>query len=201
MVMLNMFKKTTPLMLLLLVGCATQKAVFVPVEPSSEKGSALYIYRADSDANLMIPPEVNMRDDQGNKIDIGRLSRGEHKLIFLKPGYYEVQLGEIKYYAPGEELKVEVKPDVVNYLQLTSSLKFETGVHYKAYERKFSVQQVEASVALVELSGSVNIDTKPKKKNKPANAESDAVTKDASQKNEEAVFSTDKMSDPFSRNR
>ncbi len=190
MVMLDIFKKIVPLFILLLVGCATQKTAFVPVEASSGKSSALYIYRADSDANLMIPPEVNMRDDQGNKIDIGRLSRGEYKLIFLKPGYYEIQLGEIKYYAPGEELKVEVKPDVVSYLQLTSSLKFEAGGRYKAYERKFSVQQVEESIALIEMAGSIDIDSKPKKKDRSANAESD-----------EAVFSIDKTSDPFSRNR
>ena len=42
---------------------------------------------------------------------------------------------------------------------------------------------------------------KPKKKNQSANAESDAAIKDASQEKQEAVFSTDKTSDPFSRNR
>jgi hypothetical protein len=196
-----MLNKIIAFFLLLLAGCATHQTPFVPVNASVEKGSAVYIYRASEVSNLMVPPEINIKDGQGVQTNIGRLRHGEYKLVFLKPGQYEIQLGEIKYYAPGEEVMIDIKPDSVNYLRLDSSLKFETGARYKSYERKFTLQEVEVAFALDEMASCIDVDSKPKNKNRAVEVESDIGTKDVSVEDDEAYFSTDKTTDPFSRNK
>lgn len=201
-----MIEKISPLFFLLLAACTAHNATFVPVQPSSEKGSAVYVYRASKVSSLMLPPDINIKDAEGVQTDIGRLNYGEYKLIYLKPGSYDIQVDGIKYYASGEDLLTEVKPQTVNYLRLNATLKFETGLSYKPYGRKYDLQKVDEATALKELASCVDVDNKPKKKNRSAKVESDtvtpgAVTKETSEKEEEAVFSTDKTSDPFSRNR
>lgn len=196
-----MIKTVAPLFFLLLTACATQQATFVPVQPSSEEGSAVYVYRASAISSLMLPPDINIKDAGGAQTHIGRLNYGEYKLVYLKPGFYNIQLDAIDYYAPGKDLMIEVKPQTVNYLRLDASLKFETGVRYRAYERKFDLQKVEAVIALDEMAGCVDVDSKPRKKKWSANVGSDTATNETSAKDKEAVFSIDKTSDPFSRNR
>ena len=149
----------------------------------------------------MLPPDINIKDAEGVQTSVGKLKYGEYKLVYLMPGQYEIQLGEIKFYAPGKELMIDVKPDAVHYLRLDTSLIFETGVRYKSYERKFDLQEVEETFALGEMASCIDVDSKPKKKSRSAKVGTDAVAKEASEKDEEAVFSTDKTSDPFSRNR
>ena len=198
---MNMTRKAIPLFFLLLTACATHKATFVPVQPSSEKGSAVYVYRSSKVSNLMIPPDINIKNAKGVQVKIGRLNYGEYKLVYLKPGPHEIQLDAIEYYAPGKDLMIEVEPQVINYLRMDATLKFETGLSYKPYKREFNIQEVEETIALKELASCVDVDNKPKKKSRSAKFETDAVTGEASEKEEEAVFSTDKTSDPFSRNR
>lgn len=204
-----MIKKIAPLLLLLLTACAAHETTFVPVQPAAEKGSAVYVYRASKVSSLMLPPDIKIKDAEGVQTDIGRLNYGEYKLVYLKPGSYDMQVDGIKYYAPGEDLLTQVKPQTVSYLRLDATLKFETGLSYKPYERKYDLQKVEEATALKELASCVDVDKKPKKKSRSANVEPDvvipgAVTKETSEetpeKEEEAVFSIDKTTDPFSRN-
>jgi hypothetical protein len=157
----------------------------------------------------MLPPDINIKDAEGVQTDIGRLNYGEYKLIYLKPGSYDIQVDGIKYYAPDEDLLTEVKPQTVNYLRLNATLKFETGLSYKPYERKYDLQKVEEATALKQLASCVDVDKKPKKKSRSAKVAPSVATKEGmedvsgetSEKEEEAVFSIDKTSDPFSRNR
>ena len=144
----------------------------------------------------MLPPDINIKDAEGAKTNIGELNHGEYKLVYLKPGSYEIQLSAIDYYAPGKNLMIEVKPQSVNYLRLEKTLKFEAGVRYKPYERTYDLQKVEEAIALEEIASCIDVDSKPKQTTRSANV----VTKEASEKNEEAVFSVDRTSDPFSRN-
>ena len=196
-----MIRKSIPLFFLLLTACVAHKATFVPVQHSSEKGSAVYVYRSSKVSSLMIPPDINIKDAKGAQVKIGRLNYGEYKLVYLKPGSHEIQLDAIEYYAPGKDLMIEVEPQVVNYLRMDATLKFETGLSYKPYKREFNIQEIEETIALKELASCVDVDNKPKKKSRSAEADPDVVTKEASEKDEEAVFSTDKTADPFSRNR
>lgn len=198
---MTMVKIVVPLFFLLLTACATHQAAFIPVQPSSEKGSAVYVYRASAISSLMLPPDINIKNADGDQASVGRLNYGEYKLVYLTPGLYEIQLDAIDYYAPGKDLMIEVKPQTVSYLRLDASLKFETGVRYKSYERKFDIAEVEVAIALEEIASCVDVDSKPKKKKWSANLAPDAVAKEASGKDTEAVFSIDKTSDPFSRNR
>jgi hypothetical protein len=194
-----MIKIIIPLLSLLLAACATQNTTFTPVQPSSEKGAAVYVYRASHVSNIMLPPEIRIKDAAGKETVIGRLNYGEYKLVYLEPGLYQLQLDAINYYAPAADSTLEVKPLSVNYLRLDTSLKFETGTRYKSYEREYSFQQVEQTLAVGELSSCVDVDSKPKKKSRLANVEPEAVTKEATENSEEAVFSTDKTANPFSR--
>lgn len=194
-------KTVALLFFLLLTACATHRATFVPVQPSNEKGSAVYVYRAGAISSLMLPPDINIKDAGGVQTNIGKLQYGEYKLVYLKPGRYEIQLEAIDYYAAGKDLMIEVKSQTVNYLRLDASLKFETGVRYKSYERKFDLQEVDQTIALEEIASCVDVDSKPKKKKWSSNVGPDTETKKALGKDEEAVFSIEKTSDPFSRNR
>lgn len=203
-----MIKKISLLLVLLLTACATHNTVFVPVQPSSDKSSAVYVYRASTVSSLMLPPDIKIKNAEGIQTDIGRLNYGEYKLVYLKPGSYDMQVDGIKYYAPGEDLLTEVKPGTVSYLRLNAALKFETGSSYKPYERKYGLQKVGEATALKELASCVDVDKKPKKKSRSAEVEADAAasgtavkeTSDEASEKEEAVFSIDKTSDPFSRN-
>jgi hypothetical protein len=194
-----MIKKIAPLFFLLLTSCAVHKATFVPAQVSSDKGSAVYVYRASDVSNFMLPPNVDIKNSEGVSIEIGRLNYGEYKLVYLQPGQYVIQLDDIKYYAAGGELSLEVKSDVVHYIRLDASLKFETGVRYKSYNRQYQLVEVESVVALDEISSSSDVDKKPKKKKK--NATHAQKSDGALESDDDAHFSTDKTTDPFSRNR
>ena len=192
---MNQVCKITPFFLLLLIGCTAHKTTFIPVQPSAEKGAALYVYRSSEVSSLMLAPVINIKEVDGGQTKIGRLGHGEYKLVYLLPGNYEIQLESIDYYAPGNSLAIEVKPETVNYLRLDTSLSFETGLRYKSYERKLDLQEVDEVIALSEMSSCVDIDSKPKKKKRSL----EKTVEDISGQNEDARFSTDKTTDPFSR--
>ena len=191
-----MFKSVVVLIMLLLVGCTTNIATFFPAQPSNEKGSVVYVYRSSEPSSLMLAPEIEIRGAEGKQTNIGTLGNGEYKLVYLMPGQYQILLDAIEYYAPGNKLMVEIKPDTVNYLRLDSSLKFETSLRYKAYVRRYNLQEVEELIALDEIASCIDVDSKPKKKNREAGV----TVEDALNKDDDAHFSTDKTADPFSRN-
>ena len=196
-----MFKLTIVTMVLMLAGCATQQAAFVPAQPSDEKGSVVYVYRASQVSSLMLAPGVNVNTADGAQKKLGKISHGEYRLIYLLPGRYEVELESIEYYAPGNKLIVEVKPETVNYLRLDASLKFETGTRYKSYDRKFGIRQVDTQTALNEIASCIDVESKPKKKSKTAKVKAGEAARGILENDEDAYFSTDKTADPFSRNR
>lgn len=198
---MNTFNKVVPFVFLLLASCATQKAEFVPARPSNEKGSVVYLYRASQYSNFMLAPDINIKGAEGNPINIGKLATGEYKRVYLIPGRHEISLDAIKHYAPGETLMLDVKPETVNYLRLDASLKFETGTRYKSYIRKFNFHEIEEPIALDEIASCRNVDSKSKSKDRSTDAVTDAATNEISDSDEGAYFSTDKTSDPFSRNK
>ena len=193
---MNMFKSLAVLVSLLFVGCATHIAAFVPAQPSDEKGSVMYVYRSSEASSMMLAPDIEIRDVEGKQTTIGALAQGEYRLIYLQPGQYEMRLDAIEYYAPGNKLMVEVMRDTVNYLRLDSSLKFETGLSYKAYVRRFNLQEVKAPVAMDEIASCVDVGGNQKMINNTV----DDVNGSASGKDNGAHFTTDKTTDPFSRN-
>ena len=79
---------------MLLAACATQSTTFTPVQPSSEKGAAVYVYRASHVSNIMLPPEIKIKDAAGKETTIGRLNYGEYKLVYLEPGSYQLTIAE-----------------------------------------------------------------------------------------------------------
>lgn len=199
---MNMVNKITLLAVLLFVGCATDNAVFIPAQPSEEKGSVVYVYRVSEFSSMVLVPEIVIQNNRGEQTRIGKLGRGEYKRLYLLPGEYEIQLESIKYYAPGNALAIDIKPGSVNYIQVDASLKFETATHYKAYQRKYDLREISASIALGEIANCIDIDSKALKKNvrlKAGVGATEEVTGSAVNSDKDALFSIDKTADPFSR--
>lgn len=195
--------KIAPLFFFLLIsGCATQKTVFVPAQPSVEKGSVLYLYRESGFSSLVFAPGAIIKNNAGEETNAGKLGQGEYKLMHLFPGQYEVQLEAIKYYAPGNAITIDVKPDSINYLQIDTSLKFEASTRYKAYERKYSLRKVDESVALDLIADCVDVDSRPMKKGLKVKKEVNESDEGVVEQDEDnkASFSIEKTADPFSRN-
>lgn len=186
---------------LLLTACATHNSAFEPVQPSEEKGSVIYVYRASEYSSMVLAPAISINNADGVQANFGSLGHGEYKFMYLPPGKYEIQLESIEYYAPGNMLTIEVQPHSVNYLQLETSLEFESGTRYKPYERKMNLRKMESSIALDEIADCIDVDSKPVNKKSSAKTGPTAAIKEISDEEAGVQFSTDKTSDPFSRNK
>lgn len=168
-----------------LFACAGAKKVFVPVEPSAEKGSVLYVYRPAKAANVMLTPKLGIAG-----VEKFELASGDYKQLYLAPGKHVIKLEAIKGNTPEFVLELDVVKAHVHYLQVDASMKFEVGQSYQPYQRKFALKQVTAEVAMDEIAGCKNIDETVKPK-------SSAMTETDSSE-DGAGFSVDKTLNPFS---
>lgn len=155
--------------------------------PTQELGSVVYLYRPQATANALLTPELSI-----DAVTVIQIENGEYRRLYLKPGLYSITLQEIAAYTPAQQLALEVKPDSVHYLRMESSLQFETGLRYKSYQRAFTLQQVDATMAVAEIAQCSDAESVPVKNTAGAGG-IDA----ADPQREPAVFSTDKTANPF----
>lgn len=170
----------------LLVGCAGHKSVFVPLSPSSEKGSVVYIYRPAKAVNVMLTPKISIEG-----VNVFGISSGDYKQLYLSPGQHVIKLAATEGNTPAIEHALEIVEGQVHYLRIDASMKLEYGQGYQPYKRKFTVQEIPAEIAMIEIVACADMDTGGKQK-KSVSAADQAEEK-------EATFSVDKTANPFSR--
>lgn len=173
----------------LLVGCAAGPSVFVPVAPSAENASVVYIYRPAKTANIMLSPAVSVA---GNKSF--EMKNGQYKRLTLTPGKYIVKLAATEGNTPAVEHDLEVAKAQIYYLRVEASLKLGIGEGYQPYRRKFELLTVPAEKAHLEIAACTDMDGWDKEKKAKADADDKA-----SGAGDEAVFSVEKTANPFSR--
>ena len=178
------------LAMITLVACNSKKMVFVPVEPSAEEGSVLYVYRPSKTTNVMQIPKVSVSGAKQFAI-----ASDEYKLIFLKPGKHAVRLHEIKGSTAAVDHELMIAKGQVHYLRVDASMKFEAGQNYKPYQRSFGLTEVSPELAKEEIAGVKDMDgRKVKRGQKVSQAGS---SRDEVVEEEEATFSVDRTLNPF----
>ena len=185
---LQFIKFTFPIMILVggvLIGCAGSQKVFVPVEPSAENGSVVYIYRPIKAANVMLTPDVSIAG-----IKTFAMSNGDYKQLYLSPGQHAIKLAAIEGNTPAVEHVLKVVEGRVHYLRVDASMKLEFGQSYQPYKRKFELLNVIANTAVAEISDCIDMDAGEKQKKSAASVEAGD--------SEETTFSVDKTANPFS---
>lgn len=173
---------------LLLAGCMGNKKIFVPVEPSAEKGSVVYIYRPAKVSNVMLTPKVSIAG-----IKIFGISNGEYKQLYLLPGQHVIKLAATEGNTSAVEHALEVVEGRVHYLRVDASMKLEFGQTYQPYQRKFELLEVLPEKAVAEIMACADMDAQVKQEKPVASVEGDQPEEG------EATFSVDKTANPFSR--
>lgn len=168
-----------------LVACNNKKIVFVPIEPSAEKGSVLYVYRPSKTSNVMQIPKMSI-----TSVKTFEISSGEYKQFYLSPGKYAVKLHAIKDSTEAVEHELLIEETQVYFLRVDASMKFEVGQSYQPYQRKFGLTEVSPEMARAEIGGTKDMDVRSKKK-KRTDASGEVVEED------EATFSVDRTLNPF----
>ena len=167
---------------LLITGCSSNKPAFVSVKPLNHTESVVYIYRPNLLSNLIISPELTH-----NGVKKTSISNNTYTFMRLKPGKHTFKLNLTERYSGTHSLTINIKPEKIYFLKVSTSLKFEKN---KAYGRVFSISQIHPDLALNEIQQLAFIDNKQHKSTKKQNA---------IKAPEDNQFSINKTRNPFAK--
>jgi len=169
-----------------LTACTPKHVVFEPMQPSIEKGSIVYAYRASAMANAMVSPNLLLNGEH-----VSELKRDSYLYRYLMPGRYVISLDLGERYIGNKRIVLNVKPNKVHFIRMTSELRFEMN---KPYTRTFNLELVDSSVALNEMA-SISAEDKAKlsfnENEVEAGATSDGIG--------DAQFSIENTRNPFAK--
>jgi hypothetical protein len=174
------------------MGCTGNQVLFVPVSPSAEKGSVVYIYRPAKASNVMLTPDMSIAG-----IETFGIKSGEYKQLYLSPGKHVIRLAATAGNTPAIEHNLEVVKGSVHYLRVDASMKLEFGQSYQPYQRKFELLDVLVEKAATEIMACADMDAREEKRTPMMVINGNEIGGDSD--NDEAVFSVDKTANPFSR--
>ena len=168
-----------------LVACAPKHVVFEAMQPSSEKGSIVYVYRPSAMANAMVSPTLLHNGEV-----VSELKNGTYLYRHVISGrhIFSLKLGE--RYKGNKRTVLDVKPNEVYFIRATSELHFEMN---KPYTRSFNLELVDSSIALHELA-SISDERKALSSN-----ENEVQREATSKGGEDALFSIENSRNPFSK--
>jgi len=171
---------------LFLMGCAPKSTLFEAMQPSSEKGSIVYVYRSSAMANAMVSPDLLLNGDM-----VSKLERNSYLYKYVPSGRHVLSLDLGERYTGTKKIILNVSPNTTYFIRLTSELHFEMN---KPYTRVFNLEAVDSSSALHELSR-ISVEGKSE-----LLLEADEVEADASSEGAESTqFSIENSRNPFSR--
>jgi len=172
--------------LLFLMGCTSKHTVFEVIQPSSEKGSIVYVYRPSAMANAMTSPALLFNGEL-----ISTLERNSYLYRHVTPGLHVLNLDLGERYTGIKKIVLNVRPNEVYFIRMTSELRFEMN---KPYTRIFNLEPVDSSTALHELA-SISV----KDKSKPSIRGGEVEVGVSSENIEDAQFSIENTRNPFSK--
>jgi len=171
---------------LFLTACTPKHVVFEAMQPDSEKGSIVYVYRPSAMANAMTSPALLLNGKM-----ISELESGSYHYSHINPGQHIISLDLGERYEGNKTIVLDVKPDEVYYIRATSDLRFQMN---KPYTRSFNLELVESSIAKRELT---NIAVK--RGSQLSFKVSDVQEESPAKEGEEFRFSIENTRNPFSR--
>ena len=172
--------------LLFLMGCTSKHTVFDVIQPSSEKGSIVYVYRPSAMANAMISPALLFNGEL-----VTTLEDNSYLYRHVTPGLHVLNLDLGERYTGIKKIVLNVRPNEVYFIRMTSELRFEMN---KPYTRTFNLESVDSSTALNELA-SMSVKDKSKSSIKGGEVEVGV----SSENIEDAQFSIENTRNPFSK--
>jgi len=180
---MNHLCKCLLIALIIPAGCKTNESKIVPVRPADDKGSVVYVYRPNSFSNVIISPGLIIDGKERFLI-----SNNKYTFVYVSPGKHAFKLNLDGHYHGDFERLLDVKPGQAYFLRVDTSMKFVQG---QPYIRSFDLKEVTGEVSLSDVEES--------KYMKPEMPSKYLWKKDES--GQEPRFTTDKTSDPFSRNK
>jgi len=171
---------------LILVACTPKRIVFETMQPDLEKGSVVYVYRSSAIANAITSPALMLNGEL-----VSELKRDSYLYRYVVQGRHILSLDLGERYKGNKRIVLDVKPDQVYFIRVTSELRFEMN---KPYTRSFNLELVDSSIALDELA-SISDGRESQISFKKNKAQEEA----SGEKTEDAQFSIESTRNPFSR--
>lgn len=132
------------LALLLTAGCATAPQGFNKQDFVTATNAAIFIYRPDASANILLTPTVVV-DGQSDVI----ISNNQFYTLQVGAGPHHIKLLLAERYAGNHELVVDMQAGQAYFLRITSAVKFQQN---KPYDRRFDILLVAETEALPEIA-------------------------------------------------
>ncbi len=165
-------------------ACSTlyDNSQFTP-KPVSDSSATVYLYRASSVSNAVYSPELLVNDEY--KLSI---KNRQHSSMTLPPGKTVFEIEPNKNYSGITQLSLTLSAGRSYYIRVDTTLKLDTSVNYKPYQRSFNLIVVEESQAVTQIE---NCCLSVKK----ASAKQETLPETGKQSGE--TFSIDKTQNPF----
>jgi len=171
---------------LFLMGCAPKYTVFEAIQPSSEKGSIIYVYRPSAMANAMTSPALLFNGEL-----VTKLERNSYLYRYVIPGRHILSLDLGERYTGNKKIVLNVRPNKAYFIRMTSELRFEMN---KPYTRIFNLEPVDSSTALHELAN-ISVERQSGMLLTGGELEADVSSEDV----ENTHFSIENSRNPFSK--
>ena len=137
-------------------------------------------------SNAILSPDLLVNDKVNFSLKIGK-----KYLLSLSPGNTTFEIEPEKNYSGITQLKLQLKPNKRYYLRIDTTLKLNNSTTYEAYQRGFSLVEVDEKIAVVEIAQCCS--QSAKKSSKRTELESTPNNKHSGDS-----FSVDKTQNPFS---
>jgi len=172
---------------LTLLACSSNNhsTLFTPVSTDTDSAT-VYIYRPAVMTNAIYSPDLLINGEEKFSLKIGR-----KYLLTLPPGDTAFEIEPDKNYSGITRLKLSLKPDRRYYLRIDTTLKINSSTTYEAYQRGFSLVEIDEKSAIAEISECCS----KRRKNIIEHTEAKSTS---DKKNSSSSFSVDKTQNPFS---
>ena len=175
----------TVIALLLLTACSTTNnaASFSPAAAPSEQ-AVVYIYRPNVMANAIYSPDLYVNDEFKLSLKSGNSTR-----LLFNAGKYTFKVAPDKNYSGLTQLSINLMAGSTYYVRVDSTLKINNGIEYQPYQRSFNLIDVNASLAIAQISECCT------NKQKAFTNNTETITRETEPKE---GFSVNKTQNPFS---
>lgn len=164
------------------VACAHEGSKKNQPMADETKGAVVYVYRPNSFSNVVVSPMLIIDGQEKSPI-----RNNSYMFINLLPGEHLIELGLENFYQGNYQRKLTIKPDGKYFVRVDTATKFVEG---QPYTRRFDLNVVTEEVGLKELAAC--------RYTGPGTPRDNVKVKQ--QEGVAPRFTTDKTSDPFSRN-
>lgn len=130
--------------LLIVTGCSQAPASFNIRETQSDSTAAVYIYRPDTMANLMVSPDIIV--DGVRQFSI---NNKQYQTLQLTAGTHQIQLALTERYQGEHNIILDMAAGQAYFLRVDTAMKFQQN---RPYDRSFDIRLVTEADALSQIA-------------------------------------------------